>query len=205
MNFESIIIIGPPYAGKGTQCQLLAKRLDFYHFSSGEMFRKLDASTPIGAKVKQLIDQGKLADDEDLMSLAKQTLELEIKAGRYQPEQQYLLLDGLPRTVGQVPMMAEIFEVKQILVLNGGSREYLIARALRRFKIEGRVDDSNPEKINRRLDTYWQQTEPVIRMYSPKIVVKIDGTGSANLPKEGLEQRILAIHQDILKKILHKR
>ncbi|MBS3140178.1 nucleoside monophosphate kinase [Candidatus Woesearchaeota archaeon] len=56
-RYDAVIVFGPPYAGKGTQCKLLAQKLEFYHFSSGEMFRNLDSTTAVGARAQEIHQQ----------------------------------------------------------------------------------------------------------------------------------------------------
>jgi adenylate kinase len=204
MRYQSIIVMGPPYSGKGTQCKLLGERTEFFHFSSGDMFRNLDPSTEIGAKVKILIDAGHFVDNKSLMELTKENLKNYIREGKYLPKKQSLLLDGLPRNIAQIALVREIADINKIVYLNGGSREDLISRALNRGEKEDRIDDQDIEIITKRIDKYFRETHPILKFYHARIRTTVDSTGSAKFTEKELEKRVLEINKDLLEKILWK-
>ena len=96
----NIILFGPPGAGKGTQSELLVKRLKMRHISTGDLFRDaMKRQTPLGVKAKEYVDAGKLVPDEVTIGLVETVIK--------DLGQSSFILDGFPRTVPQ----AEALEV----------------------------------------------------------------------------------------------
>jgi len=87
------VFLGSPGAGKGTQADRMAERFGLEHASTGDIFRRAIAEgTPLGEKVQQYLDAGKLVPDE----LTSRVVEEMVVAG----EDDYIL-DGYPRTIQQ--------------------------------------------------------------------------------------------------------
>ena len=170
----NIIIFGPPGAGKGTQAEKLIEHYNLPHLSTGNIFRKnIKNKTPLGKKVKSIMDDGKLVPDETVVALVAD----ELKKEKYDDG---VILDGFPRTVTQSKALDSFFDennkkVDAFLNLEVPENE-LISRILNRG--EGRSDDT-PEKVKTRLEVYHKETEPVLNYYEKKgQVIHIDGTGS---------------------------
>jgi len=170
----NIIIFGPPGAGKGTQAEKLIEHYSLPHLSTGNIFREnIKNKTPLGKKVKSIMDDGKLVPDETVVELVAD----ELKKEKYDKG---VILDGFPRTVTQAKALDLFFEnngkkVDAFLTLDVPENE-LINRILNRG--EGRSDDT-PEKIKTRLKVYREETEPVLNYYKKKgQAIHIDGTGS---------------------------
>jgi len=178
-----LILFGPPGAGKGTQSKLLENKLNIRQLSTGEMFRNaIKNETPLGKKVKSIMDSGNLVSDEVVVEMVAETIQKDEFSNGY-------ILDGFPRTVAQ----AEAFDA--LLQENGGKvdafvamdvpDEELINRLVNRG--EGREDDT-PEKIKVRLQVYQNETAPVLAYYEKKGQARvINGLGSI----EEIQQRIL--------------
>jgi adenylate kinase len=170
----NIILFGPPGAGKGTQAEKLARHFEIPQLSTGNIFREnIKNETPLGKKVKSILDAGKLVPDETVVDLVAGELNKEIyKNG--------VILDGFPRTVSQAEALDQYLDKKDqkvdfFLTLDVPEEE-LIERILSRG--EGRSDDT-PDKIKTRLQVYRDETEPVLNYYSEKGAVKeVDGVGS---------------------------
>ena len=169
-----IILFGPPGAGKGTQAKKLQEDLQIPHLSTGDIFRSaIKNQTPLGIKVKAILDSGKLVADETVVDLVID----EISRPDY--EKGYIL-DGFPRTVPQAAAFDDFLEkngdeVDALILLKVPEKE-LISRILSRG--EGRTDDTE-EKIKTRLNVYEQETRPVLDHYMNKGKVKeINGVGS---------------------------
>lgn len=169
-----IILFGPPGAGKGTQAKLLKEEFNIPHLSTGEIFRSaIKNETPLGLKVKSIMDEGALVPDETVVDLVKE----ELKNPKYKNG---YVLDGFPRTVVQAEAFDQLLENKgeqlDAFIHLSVPEEELIQRILSRG--EGRSDDSE-EKAKTRLKVYHKETEPVMKYYREKGKVKdIQGTGS---------------------------
>lgn len=170
----NIILFGPPGAGKGTQAEKLVTHFNIPHLSTGTIFRaNIQNQTPLGLKVKAILDDGKLVPDETVVEIvAKELQKDEYSKG--------VVLDGFPRTVNQAVALDDFFsgngsDVQAFITLTVPEEE-LISRILNRG--QGRSDDT-PEKIKTRLQVYRDQTEPVMNHYKTRGLVKeIDGVGS---------------------------
>ncbi|TWU27113.1 adenylate kinase [Novipirellula galeiformis] len=170
-----IVFIGPPGAGKGTQCKRLTQLLDIPHLSTGEMLRATRKESALGRIVSGYIDGGRLAPDYLVMRIVtKRLVEGDCRGG--------CLFDGFPRTLDQAQMLDEHLATKNdgldlVLDLSVGQEE-LVSRLLNRAKIENRPDD-NAETISARLRVFFNQTAPLLNYYeSHGIVRHIDGSRS---------------------------
>ncbi|MEX0608692.1 MAG: adenylate kinase [Balneolaceae bacterium] len=170
----NIILFGPPGAGKGTQAKLLQEDLNIPHLSTGDIFRTaIKNETPLGVKVKSILDSGQLVPDETVVDLvADELLKEKYKDG--------YILDGFPRTVPQAKAFDSFLhknndELDAFIVLTVSEKE-LINRILSRG--EGRSDDTE-EKVKTRLKVYRDETEPVMNHYKKQgKVQEINGLGS---------------------------
>lgn len=171
-----LILFGPPGAGKGTQAAILKEELGLAHLSTGNIFRSaISNKTPLGVKVQSILDAGELVPDQVVVDLVAE----EIQKPEYQNG---IILDGFPRTVAQAASYDALLEksgnsVAALIALTVPD-SVLIERILSRG--EGRSDDT-PEKVEKRLDVYRSETEPVIQHYREKnLVFEVDGVGSVD-------------------------
>lgn len=89
-----IILAGPPGSGKGTQAEILSAKLDFAHFSTGNIFRDhITRNTDIGLKANAYMKEGKLVPDDVTLQITKCFIATNTKKG--------IIFDGFPRTIGQ--------------------------------------------------------------------------------------------------------
>lgn len=171
-----LLIMGAPGAGKGTQATALAERYGVPAISTGDIFRyNIKNQTPLGVKVKAIIDAGEyVPDDVTEEIVASRLAEPDCEPG--------FLLDGFPRTMHQVHFLdrylSERGEKLDAVVSLMVEPEALVQRLLARAEIEGRADD-NEDTIRRRMEVYAGATMPLIFHYeSQGILVEIDGTGT---------------------------
>lgn len=184
---NNFIFLGPPGAGKGSLAVKVAEDYKIPHISTGDIFRaNIKAQTPLGVKVKAIIDSGSLVSDELTFELVKDRLsQADCKNG--------YILDGFPRTIPQAEMLEGL--VSDIKVVNFEIQDEIVIRRLstRRVckacganynvltlkpKVEGvcdkcggelyQRDDDKQESILHRMDVYREQTEPLINSYKEK-------------------------------------
>src|SRR3954467_5832838 len=178
-----IVLLGAPGAGKGTQGTALAEQFGVPHVSSGELRRaERAAGTELGEKVRDIVARGELVPDDLVLSIVGRALNEAIKAGGY-------VLDGFPRTGEQarrafelaVPAGVEADFVVYLAVPDDIVRERLAGRH------EGRVDDGDPEVVQRRLDPFPAETEPLLAFYRERgILREIDARGTPNEVRENV-------------------
>jgi adenylate kinase len=170
----NIILFGPPGAGKGTQAKKLQDEYSIPHLSTGDIFRAaIKNKTPLGVKVKSILDAGELVPDKTVVDLVAD----ELKKERYQ---EGYILDGFPRTVVQAEAFDAFLEKNNdsldAFILLSVPEDELVQRILSRG--EGRTDDTE-EKVKTRLEIYRKETKPVMEHYKKQDKVQeIDGIGS---------------------------
>lgn len=170
-----LIILGPPGAGKGTQAKKIAEHYGIPAISTGDIFRSnVRDETPLGLKVKEILDTGGYVPDEITNDLVRNRLaESDALTG--------FLLDGYPRTLDQVRELDEILDeqghpLEEVLELTVDSEE-VVARLLRRAETDGRSDDTE-DVIRNRQQVYAEQTAPLVDIYRERgLLVQVDGLG----------------------------
>ena len=176
MKYRAILLFGPPGAGKGTQGKILGQIPNFVHFSSGDAFRSLRVDSPLGRVFVEYASKGQLVPDEPTIELWRQSVQGLIANGRFNPDADTLVLDGIPRNPNQVRIMDGLIEVKAILDLFCPVMEKLVVRLQRRALKENRLDDANVEVIRNRLETYKRETRAVLDCYPDTLIHLIDST-----------------------------
>ncbi|MBR5400193.1 MAG: adenylate kinase [Treponema sp.] len=184
---NNFIFLGPPGAGKGSLAVKVAEDYKIPHISTGDIFRaNIKAQTPLGVKVKAIIDSGSLVSDELTFELVKDRLAQDDCKNGY-------ILDGFPRTIPQAEMLEGLvsdvkvvnFEIKDEIVIRRLSTRRVCKACGANFnvltlppKVEGicdkcggelyQRDDDKQESILHRMDVYREQTEPLINFYKNK-------------------------------------
>jgi adenylate kinase len=158
----NLLVLGPQGSGKGTQAARISGEHGIPHISTGDMFRAAIADgTPLGQRVKPILESGRLVPDEITVALIRERLD--------QPDAvDGFILDGFPRNLAQAEALDEMLSeigrsLDAILYLNVPDSVGM-ERALERAKIEGRTDDT-PEVIANRLEIYHRETEPIVEHY----------------------------------------
>ena len=194
-----IIMLGAPGAGKGTQAKMISEKYDIPHISTGDIFRaNIKNGTELDKKEKSYMDQGLLVPDELVVDLVVDRVNKDDCVKGY-------ILDGFPRTIPQAEALdAALGEDKidyaidievpdeNIITRMSGRRACVGCGATYHIvynptKTEGICDacgeklilrdDDKPETVQKRLDVYHEQTQPLIDYYKKAgCLVEMDGT-----------------------------
>ena len=177
-----LILLGPPGAGKGTQGEILKKKLGIPTISTGNMLRAaMKEGTPLGKQVSKCMEEGKLVEDYLIIGIVKERLAQPDCANGY-------ILDGVPRTVAQAETMEKegLLEADFVLSLEADPEDILRRMTNRRVcadcgapynsvtsrpKVEGKCDlcggnliqrkDDEEATVRNRLVVYQEETEPL--------------------------------------------
>jgi adenylate kinase len=178
MKYRTILLFGAPGSGKGTQGKVLGSIPGWFHCSCGEVFRSLRSDSDLGRTFLQYSSKGELVPDEFTVTLWRDFISRCIASGRFHPETDTLVLDGIPRNVHQAEMLSDTVKVVSMLYLVCRDMDTLVARLQRRALHENRLDDANLDTIRRRFVTYEAETAPVLDFYGKKMVHRINATRS---------------------------
>ena len=184
---NNFVFLGPPGAGKGSLAVKVAADYKIPHISTGDIFRdNIKRQTPLGVKVKAIIDSGSLVSDDLTFELVKDRLAQDDCKNGY-------ILDGFPRTIPQAEMLDGLvsdikcvnFEIADEIVIKRLSTRRVCKGCGANYnvltlppKVEGvcdkcgaelyQRDDDKQESILHRMDVYREQTEPLISYYTNK-------------------------------------
>jgi adenylate kinase len=174
----NILLLGPQGAGKGTQAKRISDEYGIPHIASGEILRaERAAGTELGRRIKDVYDRGDLVSDDLMIDLIRNRLE--------QPDTELgFVLDGFPRTTAQAEaldsILSDLGRTFSVVFALQIPDEVAFDRLRRRAELEGRPDDTD-EAIQRRLDAYHRETEPLIEYYRVRgNLVPIHGNRSEN-------------------------
>jgi len=174
MKYRTILLFGAPGAGKGTQGKILGNIPNFFHCACGDVFRNLTIESKIGRTFIEYSSRGELVPDEPTIDLWQQSIEGVTQSGRFNPDTDTLVLDGIPRNPHQAEMLKHTLNVIAIFYLRSTNFDNLVQRMQRRALKENRLDDASLEVIRNRLKTYEKETKPVLKFYGKHLVHRID-------------------------------
>ena len=196
-----IIMLGAPGAGKGTQAKKITARYSIPHISTGDIFRaNIKNGTELGKKAKTYMDQGLLVPDDLVVDLVVDRVNQEDCTNGY-------VLDGFPRTIPQAEALDKaLTEMGQSIdyainvevpdenivqrmsgrraCVNCGATYHIVYAPTKKENVcdtcEGELilrDDDKPETVQKRLNVYHEQTQPLIDYYTKQDkLVEVDGT-----------------------------
>lgn len=201
-----LIFVGPPGAGKGTQCARLTDHLNIPHISTGDMFRAaVKAGTPMGVLAKKAMDAGELVTDDVVIGMVRERFaEKDVENG--------FLLDGFPRTVPQAEaleaLLGDLGLKLDAVILLEVPDDLIVERIVGRRtdpetgriyhltfdpppaaivdRLKHRSDDTE-EAVRARLGGYHDQTAPLIPFYEERgVLARVDGVGEMDAVTERL-------------------
>lgn len=163
-----IVLLGPPGAGKDTQCILISKKYKTKTISTGKILRKeIKKKTKLGKEIEEMMKKGDLIPDP----IIEEIVNKEIKKSKYS-----VIIDGSPRDLEQAKVLKNI----DLVIFLKCAKKEIVKRLLKRAKIEHRIDDTK-EVIEHRWNVYEKETKPVISFYKKKKILKeVNGDGSIN-------------------------
>ncbi len=176
MKYKTFILFGAPGSGKGTQGKTLGTIPRFFHCPCGDVFRSIDTRTKVGQAFLEYSSNGRLVPDDITVELWKAAIDAAVDAHKFKPDIDTLVLDGIPRNVGQANIMEEMIDVKKVFHLSCPNRETLFHRLKKRALKDNRLDDANESVIQRRLDTYESESKPVLGHYGKEMITVVDAT-----------------------------
>ena len=191
MSKPQLILLGAPGAGKGTQAAKIVE-LDYNHVSTGDLLRaEIKKASDLGNKIKGLISDGKLVDDQTVLDLLK--VNVDLQKGAY-------IFDGFPRTIEQAKMLDDqiIKAEKTFAIYLDVSLDELVSRIVNRRtcggcneiynlinkppKSEGKCDkcngdlvhrkDDNEDTVQNRMNVFKEQIEPILAYYEEKMLLR---------------------------------
>ena len=198
-------MLGAPGAGKGTQAKMIAAKYQIPHISTGDIFRaNIKHGTELGKKAKSYMDQGLLVPDELTVDLVIDRLAQDDCKNGY-------ILDGFPRTIPQAEALdaalAKLGEKMDYAIDVDVPDENIVSRMSGRRACTGcgatyhivynpskkgeccevcgekliLRDDDKPETVQKRLNVYHEQTQPLIDYYTKQSILRtVDGTQDMN-------------------------
>jgi adenylate kinase len=176
MKLRTILLFGAPGSGKGTQGKILGAIPGYYHCACGDVFRNLNADSRLGRVFLEYSGRGALVPDEATVDLWRNNIQANTMLGRFNPERDTLVLDGIPRNAAQAEMLKNTLDVRALLHLTCPDRNKMVERLQRRALRDNRLDDANLDVIRNRLEVYEQETKPVLDYYGPDLVHAINAT-----------------------------
>jgi adenylate kinase len=175
-RYKTILIFGAPGSGKGTQGKALGNVPRFFHCACGDVFRSLDTRTKIGQAFLEYSSRGELVPAEVTVELWQVQIQSNVEAHKFKPDLDTLVLDGIPRNIEQATLMEALIDVAHVFYLRCPDRAELVKRLKKRALKDNRLDDANEAVIHQRLDTYEEESKPVLKYYGPERTKVIDAT-----------------------------
>ncbi|MDE0889556.1 MAG: nucleoside monophosphate kinase [Phycisphaerales bacterium] len=189
-RYKTVLLLGAPGAGKGTQGKILGQIPGFFHLACGDVFRSLDTTSDLGAKFLDYSSRGELVPDALTIEMWRQNMHAQTVLSLFKPKVDLLVLDGIPRSLGQAEALSPHLDVLSIIHLVCPDLDAMVQRMKKRAIKENRLDDADERVIRRRFEVYDRETSPVLGHYPAELVTEVSAMGS---PAEVLEHVLEAV------------
>ena len=204
----SIVLFGPPGAGKGTQAEIIVEMTGKPQVSTGDMLRSaVSQGSELGLEAKEYMEAGQLVPDQVIIGLIEDRLsEPDASNG--------VLFDGFPRTIPQAEALSEITEVSAVISIEVPDEDIINRIVGRRMDPEtGEIyhvsfkppppelasrlvqrKDDNEDTVRMRLAAYHEQTKPLGDWYGDMgILATVDGTGTIQEVSQSVAKAVRSI------------
>jgi len=204
----SIVLFGPPGAGKGTQAEIIVEMTGKPQISTGDMLRSaVSQGSELGLEAKGYMESGLLVPDQVIIGLIEDRL-------RESDASNGVLFDGFPRTIPQAEALSGITEVSAVISIEVPDEDIINRIVGRRMDPEtGEIyhisfkppppelanrlvqrKDDNEDTVRMRLSAYHEQTKPLGDWYSNMgILTKVDGTGPIQEVSQSVAEAIRSL------------
>lgn len=209
MSRPQLILLGAPGSGKGTQAQRLVANLGYKHISTGDLLRaEIAKASDLGKRVKKIMDEGALVDDQTVLELLKVNCDLENHA---------YIFDGFPRNIDQARALEDVvlqgtktkaiyFEIDLEILVQRITNRRLAPKSGEIYnlltkppKVAGKCDvsgedliqrpDDNEATVRNRLGIFKDTIEPILAFYeSQGVLARLNADQSSDLVYKQLEQ-----------------
>lgn len=209
MSRPQLILLGAPGSGKGTQAQRLVSKMGYKHISTGDLLRaEIAKGSELGLRVKQIMTEGKLVDDQTVLELLKVNCDLENNS---------YIFDGFPRNIEQARALEEVvlqgantkaiyFEIDLEVLVQRITNRRLAPKSGEIYnlltkppKVAGKCDvsgedliqraDDNEATVRNRLGIFKDTIEPILSFYqSQGVLQRIDADQSSDAVYKQLEK-----------------
>ncbi|KAF0768606.1 adenylate kinase isoenzyme 1 [Aphis craccivora] len=165
ITLPTVWILGGPGSGKGTLCDKIVAKYGFTHISTGDLLRdEVNTGSERGQELVKIMKEGALVPTSIVMELLNEKIKSKVETSKG------FLIDGYPREKKQgEEFEAAIKPVDMVLYLESKD-ETMVQRLLKRAETSGRSDD-NLETIQKRLQTFHDNNDPIIEAYKSKVVI----------------------------------
>jgi adenylate kinase len=177
-KWNSILIFGAPATGKSTQAAALGRLPGFHHIEMGEILRAMGSDTDVGREAQSYMGRGELLPDQLVIAIWRNAVARHEQEGRIARDRDVLILDGIPRSLGQARMLAEDIEPLVLLDLTATDEQPLRVRIERRAAEHQRLDDLYRAALEKRFELYHQERPALLEFYPDQIWVPIDAQQS---------------------------
>jgi len=191
-RWKSVLFIGAPGTGKGTQSQAIDRLPGYYSFNSGAALRAVEADSELGQKVQGYLRSGDLVPNNLMLDVWRSRMRRAIDQGDFSPAFDLLLLDAFPRDADQVELLSDYVDFQLVIHLQADD-EILKTRLQQR---DARPDDRDVEVIDHRLKIYHQRTKPLLEKFPADLVATVDAAQPPILVLREVVERFSAMLRD---------